>query len=541
MNTIVETNAKGIECPKCGWPNKRIREKCELCGNPILGKLNPTPPPPPGLKAAAHIPAKNQKPQSDLLDDDHDLAPRGGRLEGKVEKKVYGTVRSGAPTQNAGRRAEEDAGDRTREGGRTLIHQAPADYGRGVRGQADDDETDETDEPRRKPAQAAGGKARADRLNPRNHAAHDEYDEYEDDDEESFQEWLDDEPAAKSPAAKSREKDFAEDKFSYSAGRPGAPKAGAPKGETARSRFAGRDEEAFVEDKFADDEAEDDAEAYDEEEDCRAAAGGLKTFEKLAAARGRSVLRRDDDLLEKDHYYDDDRTEGKPEKALYGGWSDEKRAGAKGLGGGSGGDLKQTRKDSSKGRDAGEKNMRSRSGGGSGDYDDTEFVRVIAASPKSRLAAFALDALVVIAMTFVFLNLGLWFYGVARLPNVNLSGMLYILGMTQNYPGLLTPFLILFLVIAGFYFWAFNAVSGETPGKILMGIRAIRVQGEPPGPFHSLMRVAGMGIGLFTLGFGPAWLIWDQRRQGLHDKLAGTLVIRGQALSAAKVPAEGGL
>jgi hypothetical protein len=39
-------------------------------------------------------------------------------------------------------------------------------------------------------------------------------------------------------------------------------------------------------------------------------------------------------------------------------------------------------------------------------------------------------------------------------------------------------------------------------------------------------RYAGYTVSVLPLGFGLVWVGWDPRKQGWHDKLAGTVVVR---------------
>lgn len=67
---------------------------------------------------------------------------------------------------------------------------------------------------------------------------------------------------------------------------------------------------------------------------------------------------------------------------------------------------------------------------------------------------------------------------------------------------------------------------GATPGKQLMDCRVVLVAtGEPPGWSRALLRYIGYFVSLLTLGLGFLWILWDPRRQGFHDKIAGTVVI----------------
>jgi uncharacterized RDD family membrane protein YckC len=79
--------------------------------------------------------------------------------------------------------------------------------------------------------------------------------------------------------------------------------------------------------------------------------------------------------------------------------------------------------------------------------------------------------------------------------------------------------------------------QGATPGKWILGIRAIdKRNGEAPGLGRMLVReVIGKFVSGLFFGLGFFWAIWDRDSQAWHDKLAGTVVIRkDEALSAAQ-------
>jgi uncharacterized RDD family membrane protein YckC len=67
--------------------------------------------------------------------------------------------------------------------------------------------------------------------------------------------------------------------------------------------------------------------------------------------------------------------------------------------------------------------------------------------------------------------------------------------------------------------WLLTALTGFTVGKRLLGMRVARLDGQPVGFFRSLIRTF-----LFLLVV-PA-LVLDADLRGLHDKAAGTIVIR---------------
>ncbi len=67
---------------------------------------------------------------------------------------------------------------------------------------------------------------------------------------------------------------------------------------------------------------------------------------------------------------------------------------------------------------------------------------------------------------------------------------------------------------------------GQTVGKRLLGIRVVRLDGEPITWWVAFERVGGYAAGVATglLGFAQVW--WDANRQTIHDRIVGTVVIR---------------
>jgi uncharacterized RDD family membrane protein YckC len=80
------------------------------------------------------------------------------------------------------------------------------------------------------------------------------------------------------------------------------------------------------------------------------------------------------------------------------------------------------------------------------------------------------------------------------------------------------------LVIAT-YFVLFWTLVGETPGMRLMALRVVDATGEPPRLGRSLVRLVGMVLAAIPFFAGYALILVDDRRRGLQDMLAGTVVI----------------
>jgi uncharacterized RDD family membrane protein YckC len=87
------------------------------------------------------------------------------------------------------------------------------------------------------------------------------------------------------------------------------------------------------------------------------------------------------------------------------------------------------------------------------------------------------------------------------------------------------------------YFTSFLALwGGQTPGKRLLGLRVIRLDGKPIGWWLAFERFGGYAASLSTGTLGFLQILWDRNRQGLHDKAAETVVIlesRSRAAAAA--------
>jgi uncharacterized RDD family membrane protein YckC len=77
------------------------------------------------------------------------------------------------------------------------------------------------------------------------------------------------------------------------------------------------------------------------------------------------------------------------------------------------------------------------------------------------------------------------------------------------------------------YFVGFWTWRGQTPGMMLLGLRIARdADGTPPGLGRSILRYIGYVISAFVLFIGFIWIAFDSKKQGWHDKIAGTVVVR---------------
>ena len=140
---------------------------------------------------------------------------------------------------------------------------------------------------------------------------------------------------------------------------------------------------------------------------------------------------------------------------------------------------------------------------------------MIYASPGRRFLGFLLD----------FVVLGLVAVALVPIMGVSIDDIL----AGESAPG----FTFANLVVTGVYQIGFITWRGQTPGKIAVRIKVVD---EETGALPTIAFAGARwlipaaaqfvpGLGIFVLALIYGWLIWDPRRQGIHDKVGRTVVI----------------
>lgn len=122
------------------------------------------------------------------------------------------------------------------------------------------------------------------------------------------------------------------------------------------------------------------------------------------------------------------------------------------------------------------------------------------ASFGSRVIATLIDGVILLFVSFVVGSVTLW------MPD----WMATILGFVLNF-------------IYHWYFWTRR--DGQTPGKIAVNIRVIKIDGSPITSMDSLVRVVGYTLSGLPVGLGYLWALFDANSQTWHDKIANTYVV----------------
>ena len=83
-----------------------------------------------------------------------------------------------------------------------------------------------------------------------------------------------------------------------------------------------------------------------------------------------------------------------------------------------------------------------------------------------------------------------------------------------------------FPAVATVLFWMYRQA---TPGKIAIGARIVdATTGAAPSTRQLVLRYLGYYVSTIPLLFGLIWVAFDPRKQGWHDKIAGTVVVRAK-------------
>lgn len=86
---------------------------------------------------------------------------------------------------------------------------------------------------------------------------------------------------------------------------------------------------------------------------------------------------------------------------------------------------------------------------------------------------------------------------------------------------------ITFVVGLAYQWFFLTQQNGQTLGKRVMGIRVVKVNDERPlEGADVVVRYVGTYINTFVFMLGWIWALFDSRKQGWHDKLASTLVVK---------------
>ncbi len=137
-----------------------------------------------------------------------------------------------------------------------------------------------------------------------------------------------------------------------------------------------------------------------------------------------------------------------------------------------------------------------------------------------RTLAFMIDKFILFLISMILIFTGVLFLGL---------GFPFSLSMNVSTTTTSTFFISYYgtsILLNMVYFTYFHGTIGQTPGKMLLGLKVIQNTGEPMTLGIAFLRWVGYIISglIFNLGF--VWVAFDSKKRGWHDMIAATNVIR---------------
>ena len=140
-----------------------------------------------------------------------------------------------------------------------------------------------------------------------------------------------------------------------------------------------------------------------------------------------------------------------------------------------------------------------------------------------RFFAFMIDEMLLTAIGWFFFLLGGTALGLGIQTGEMVLDEEIFWGLSLKYV-LLYQFLTVLLSMA--YFTYLHGTMGQTLGKKILGLKLMQETGESMRPGLAFLRWVGYLINTVCMNLGFIWVAFDGRKQGWHDKIAGTVVIR---------------
>jgi uncharacterized RDD family membrane protein YckC len=147
-----------------------------------------------------------------------------------------------------------------------------------------------------------------------------------------------------------------------------------------------------------------------------------------------------------------------------------------------------------------------------------------------RLAAGLIDLSILLAGLYIFycvISQSLfWIFPDMSKIIKALNDIYHGASITSSIIWLAATMLLVFLVSVTIYFVASSTANGQTLGKLSMGIKIIRTDSSPLDVRNSFIRFLGSLLCVLTCGIGFIMIAFDSKKQGWHDHIADTYVVK---------------
>ena len=147
-----------------------------------------------------------------------------------------------------------------------------------------------------------------------------------------------------------------------------------------------------------------------------------------------------------------------------------------------------------------------------------------------RFGACFIDGIVVWIIAFIILMVTIgptWLIMLSHLSQNHMTGNPQLGAVPASFSFALFSGVSLSVLLPVLYFIIMWGRRGATLGKMAMGIRIVRTDGSDISYGTAFLRYIGQQLVspiFFCLGF--LWMLWDDKSQTWHDKIASTCVVR---------------
>jgi uncharacterized RDD family membrane protein YckC len=83
-----------------------------------------------------------------------------------------------------------------------------------------------------------------------------------------------------------------------------------------------------------------------------------------------------------------------------------------------------------------------------------------------------------------------------------------------------------FIIDIAYFVGLWTYWNGQTLGKKAMGIKVVRTDGAPVNLTTAIIRYVGYIVSTIVIFLGYIWVAFDPNKQGWHDKIASTYVVK---------------
>jgi len=148
--------------------------------------------------------------------------------------------------------------------------------------------------------------------------------------------------------------------------------------------------------------------------------------------------------------------------------------------------------------------------------DDSQKYQHLLPPLASRVLAFCCDLLLLSAVSLSF---------IVAAETAMSGGSDRLLPSFATLIDLSIPYFLVLFSLAFGYFTLFHFLVGQTPGKMLAGLRVETLEGEPLVFSQAFLRSVGGLLQLLPAGLGYLVALFSPDRRGWNDRLAGTRLI----------------